>query len=152
MSNRTGERQSPSPTHKPPIRSSYGYHQRRDSDTLRSVAQPSSGSPTAVDNPRSSPPNRAYSSSNISRHRRSPTSTDVSAPNGNKNGAGKSWGSGERDPYGSDFDGPEKSAPPPVQQQKQQQQQSAQPVQSRSLTVGHTTSLNLEANSRYSGK
>ncbi|GBE84902.1 predicted protein [Sparassis crispa] len=64
-------RQSPSPTHV----SSQSRHQRRDSDTLRSLANPLP-SPTAVEHlvPRTSPPIRgAYPPV---RHRRSPTAPE----------------------------------------------------------------------------
>lgn len=158
MSGRVGERQSPSPTQQPHMRSSYAHHQRRDSDTVRSVAQTSSGSPTAVDNPRSSPPNRAYSNMN-GRHRRSPTAPEISTTSGSiapsKDGAGNNWASGERDPYGSDFDGAEKNAPPAVQQQQQpRQQQQPQPapatqqgfseIRNRSLIVRYITFLGFD--------
>lgn len=124
----TYTRKSPSPTHlstQPHLRAVYG-HQRRDSDTLRSMATPlvTSSSPTAVDNPlRNSPPSSSYSTAN-GRHRRNPTAPEppttsgVIAPPGlSINTAGKTWAAGEsRDsdagtPLDEGFHGPT-SAPP----------------------------------------
>ncbi|CCM01879.1 uncharacterized protein FIBRA_03950 [Fibroporia radiculosa] len=117
-------RHSPSPTHvsSSHIRSSYTGHNRRNSDTLRSLADPQPGSPTVVEYSRISPPDLSCappSASSLSsipslRHRRSPTvpepptTSGATAPsNGIVASAGKTWAAGDgrekeqEDPYDS---------------------------------------------------
>ncbi|CAL1713307.1 unnamed protein product [Somion occarium] len=108
----SSERQhTPSPTHVAThshLRPVY-THQRKDSDTLRSMGTNLviASSPTVVEHSRNSPPNRYYPASSISssnaaavslRHRRSPTAPEapttsemIAPPGANGNALYKTW-------------------------------------------------------------
>ncbi|CAK5270309.1 unnamed protein product, partial [Mycena citricolor] len=102
------QRQSPSPTHGRPSRFT---HKRRDSDTLRSVPNVASVSPSGSSMPgsRLSPTVRSLSSSGVSaaaaKHRRSgtapeqPTTSGMLGPSGPSSALGRTW-SGERESLG----------------------------------------------------
>ncbi|KAF8895396.1 hypothetical protein BD779DRAFT_724588 [Infundibulicybe gibba] len=127
-------RQSPSPTHN--ANRPRATHRRRDSDTLRSVNAPPSGSPTAVDlPPRFSPSTRAIAAANA-KHRRSPTAPEVPTTSGMlaPTPAGpnsKTWASGNReDGYvsGREKESRENGRQPPAPAHQPQQQQYAAPT------------------------
>ncbi|KAH9841518.1 kinase-like domain-containing protein [Rhodofomes roseus] len=104
-------RHSPSPTHVAQANYRPYGHQRKDSDTLRSVAAvPSPSSPTAVELPgRASPPRHSIPSSTVGltavaqnyRHRRSPTAPEAPttsgdiAPSTNPAPSGRTWAAGD---------------------------------------------------------
>jgi len=113
-------RQSPSPTHisSQYLRHQFG-HQRRDSDTLRSVPHlqsAQSSSPTAIDAlpSRLSPSARGFSATAAapvpSRHRRSrtapepPTTSSMLAPAAPSNGIGKTWAAGDGKERDSEYE------------------------------------------------
>lgn len=162
-------RQSPSPTHLPHIHS-VAHHQRRDSDTLRSMAAvlATSSSPTMVEAvpARRSPSNLGYSS-NVAphaRHRRSPTAPEppttsglIAPPGLAGNALGRSWTVGDLQESDAEPQVEEtpmaiaasKSAPamppPPIPQQMAQVAPSKQAAMPQSAGLGRSLLVNKKA-------
>ncbi|KAH8104520.1 kinase-like protein [Cristinia sonorae] len=164
-------RQSPSPPHLPSHVRPGIHHQRRDSDTLKSMAPSmvTSTSPTLAEAlpARRSPSNLGYSSSAApnARHRRSPTAPEppttsgmIAPPGLSANAMGKTWAAGDAQDGESEYNNeefaplPTKGAPamlpPPVPMQKTQSAPAPKPAAQGATAGGRNFIINKKVYAR----